>query len=218
MILEIYQMSKKSFWISFSLVMLIILALFSLFIITEPRQIDLSYDSSPQKLIMYADSRWYPGIPSRNEPPCWGQTYPTLRVWGDGTVFYEYWVTGQPEPSYWTGDLTSDQIQSILNSLVSHGFFSGWTPEIMNPAGQFLKFGAHITQKDIEYTGQEVYPAFFNQIIDQIKPHLVLVDLKTITDVRVISLIDLFQSCFSPQENTPEPSKPTATPILPSST
>jgi len=198
-------MRRKSYWISFSLLILLLLTLLGLFVFSRPRQIDLSYDSSPQNLILYADMRWYGGIPPLNEPACLGQTFPSLRVWGDGTVFYENWARGQSEPAYWSGHLTPDQIHTLLVSLASKGFFSGWTPEMVNPAGQFLNFGVHTASKDVEYTGEEPQPTFYNQIIEQIMPQLQPVDQQTMTDFRVTSLIDQIQSCALQAKNTPVP-------------
>lgn len=206
-------MRRKSLWIIFSLFVLTVLALLGLFVVSRPRQIDLSYDSSPQKVIMYSDLRWYVFIPPPNEPACLGQYFPSLRVWGDGLVFYEDWPTGQAQPSYWSGHLMPDQIHSILVFLVSQGFFSGWTPEIMNQGGQGLHFGVHLKIQDVEYPAQEIQPLFFTQIIEQISPQLHPVDQLTMTDSRITSLIVVFQSCISMENNTPVPLKPTSTPI-----
>ncbi len=206
-------MRRKSLWIVFSLIMLIILALAGLTIVSRPRQVELSYDASPQKVIISADSRTYGGIPPRDQPACLGQIYPNLRVWGDGTLFYENWSSGQAEPSYWSGQLTPDQVHALLTWLGSQGFFSGWTVAGVNPAGQFMNFSVHLRQKDIEFTAEVPQPQFFNQLIEQILPQLVRVDQRTMTDARITSLIAVYQTCIAEGKFTPTPPKPTPTPI-----
>ncbi len=205
-------MKRKSLWIVFSLLILMILALAGLAIFSRPRQIDLSYDASPQKVIISADSRTYGGIPPPDQPACLGQIYPNLRVWGDGTLFYENWASGQAEPSYWSGQLTPDQIHALLTWLGSQGFFSGWT-EGVNPAGQFMNFGVHLRQKDIEFTAPEAQPQFFTQAIEQILPQLVRIDQQTMTDARITRLVDEYQTCVAILKYTPTPPRPTYTPI-----
>ncbi len=206
-------MRRKSLWIVFSLLILIILALASLLVVYRPRPIDLSYDASPQNVIIHADARLVGGLPQHGLPSCVGRIYPRLMVWGDGTVFYENWPSGQAEPSYWSGQLTSDQIHLVLAQLASEGFFNGWTPEYMNQGGQFLDFVVHLTNWYEEYTAQEAEPPFFTQLIEQITPQLVPVDLQTTTDSRITRLVDEYQTCVAILNYTPTPPRPTYTPI-----
>jgi hypothetical protein len=200
-------MKSKSRWMIYFIILIVFLAFLSLLYINRSQQINFTYDTSPQSEIIYSDLRWYGGIPPTNEPRCLGQIFPSLRVWGDGMVFYENWATGQSETSYWSGHFTPDQIHSILVSLASKGFFSGWTPEMVNPAGQFLNFGVHIIKKDVEYTGQEGQPLFYNQLIEQIMLQLSPVDQQAMTDFRITSLVDQIQSCVNKVINTPVPQK-----------
>jgi hypothetical protein len=198
-------MKSKSRWMIYLIILIVFLAFLSFFYINRSQQINFTYDTSPQSEIIYSDLRWYGGIPPANEPRCLGQIFPSLRVWGDGMVFYVNWATGQSEPSYWSGHLTPNQIHSLLVSLASKGFFSGWTPEMVNPAGQFLNFGVHIASKDVECTGEEPQPTFYNQIIEQIMPQLLPVDQQAMTDFRITNLIDQIQSCTLQVKNTTVP-------------
>jgi hypothetical protein len=205
-------MRRKSVWIVFSLIVIIILVILGLYAVSRMRQFDYSYNSSAQNVVIYSDLKWYPVVPPPAEPTCLGQFFPSLRVWGDGLVFLDPWTAGQPELRYWTGWITSEKIQALLASLRSYGFFGGWTPVGPNPAATWLRIGVHLNNQSWEYSTGDLSPKLYTQLIDQLMPQLSPVDPRAEIDFRVTGLIDAIQSCLSGEQPTPISPEPETTP------
>ncbi len=186
---------SKLLWIFVSSLVIVSLAVLGLLARLRRQQPDLAYDSHATSVVIYADMRWYPGATPPDQP-CLGQFFPRLRVWGDGLVFLDVSQAGLEGPVQWSGNLTSAQLQSALETLNANGFFSGLTPGIPNPAGTWLRIGVHLQTKSFEYQMGDLNPTLYVQLIDQIKPHLKPINQQEEMDSRIKSILAVIQSCI----------------------
>jgi hypothetical protein len=108
-------------------------------------------------------------------------------------------MAGYGGPSQWTGYLTSSEIDSALSLLSASGFLSGYTPEIVNQAGQNLRLIIHLKDRSVEYDFQVPSSKVYTQLIDLIKPRLQPVSQMQTYDPRVETLIDGINSCLEKQ-------------------
>jgi len=132
---------------------------------------NLDYDSSPNAIIIYADIQPYPGAPPPGKE-CLRRFVPRLRIWGDGLVFLDIGMFGRTPPFQWNGQLDCEQLRTILKFLNEQGFFVKWEPGMINPAGTWFRMGANLKSKDVEYSGGDLEPPLYADLVRQIMPHL----------------------------------------------
>jgi hypothetical protein len=149
-------------------------------------QPDLSYESRPDQIILYADIQPIAGAPPPNTT-CRYLFVPRLRIWGDGVVFLDISESGLTAPSLWSGTLTSEQIKDVLLSLQRLGFFDkDWQIDTYgpNPAGTWFQMGAHLKTQDVEHSSGVLKPSFYQDFIDTIKPSLTPFSIDNKPDAR----------------------------------
>jgi hypothetical protein len=137
-------------------------------------QPDLSYESRPDQVILYADIQPIAGAPPPNTT-CRYLFVPRLRIWGDGLVFLDVSESGLTDPPLWSGQLTPEQIKDVLTSLQRLGFFDkDWQIDTYgpNPSGTWFQIGAHLKTQDAEHSSGVLKPSFYQDLIGKIKPSL----------------------------------------------
>jgi hypothetical protein len=153
----------------------------------------IPYDNNPDNVVVYTDIRTYPGAPPPGQE-CLGRYFPRLRIWGDGLVFLEISSANVNQPSLWSGHLTPNQMQLILNFLNKQGFFDSWTPQVPNPAGTGLQIGTHLKERSFEYS-LDLETNIYTQLIAQLLPELQPFSQQTLNDARLTQVLAEVNIC-----------------------
>jgi hypothetical protein len=147
---------------------------------------DLSYDTQPSTIILYADIHGHGGPP---QPGDTCLTYPRLRIWGDGFVLLSIATYGSTEPPLWSGKLTANQVNDILDSLQQQGFFNQTShSDGPNTACTSLYLWANLKSQSVHYESGNLAPNLYNALLGKIKPSLTPFTLDKIPDARIRTL------------------------------
>jgi hypothetical protein len=152
------------------------------------REPDLTYNTSRDHVILYADVQPIPGGLPRGTT-CRYDSIPRLRIWGDGLVFLDVSQFGVPGSVLWSGVLPAEQIQALLAFLQGQGFFNHrWTPSGANPAGTWLTIGSQLKSGTEEYSTGDLSPGLYQELISRIQPSLTPFTLNDLPDPRFNAL------------------------------
>src|SRR5262249_14600690 len=110
----------------------------------------LAYIPQATTEIIYANLQPYAGAPRPGEECLYGIA-PILSIFGDGRTGLDLRYTQSASPWQWEGELTSQQLQTVLQGLDQQGFFTPWKSDGPNPSGTYLEFGVRLQSKTIVY-------------------------------------------------------------------
>src|SRR5262245_8613224 len=131
----------------------------------------LSYNPPATTEIIYANLQPYAGAPRPGEECLYGIA-PILSIFGDGRTGLDLRYTQSASPWQWEGQLTSQQLQTVLQGLDQQGFFTRWKSDGPNPSGTYLEFGVRLQSKTIVYISGNPDPAFYRSLVRQLLPLL----------------------------------------------
>jgi hypothetical protein len=123
----------------------------------------------PLAVVIYADLEINAGAPRLGQT-CLSPTYPALRVWGDGLTFVS--ITdrvGSAAAQRFSGNLSKQQIDDLLNYLTAQGFFSDSVQDSANPAADYLHIGATRQGITTRHTLGDLEPAFYIGLLAKMK-------------------------------------------------
>jgi hypothetical protein len=133
--------------------------------------VSLAYIPHATTEIVYANLQPYAGAPRPGEE-CLYTIAPILRIFGDGRTGLDLRYTQSAPPWQWEGELTSQQLQTVLQGLNQQGFFTPWKSDGPNPAGTYLEFGVRLQSKTVVYISGNPDPAFYRSLVRQLLPLL----------------------------------------------
>lgn len=152
------------------------------------RKPDLTYNTSPDHVILYADIQPFPG-PLPPGTSCRYDSVPRLRIWGDGLVFLDDSQYASLGTVLWSGKLSVEQVQALLVFLQGQGFFTHrWMTDSANPAGVGLQIGSQLKTGSEEYGSGDLNPPRYRELIGRIKPSLTPFTLDNLPDHRFNAL------------------------------
>ena len=135
----------------------------------------------------------------RNGLVCLYSSMPVLRVWGDGLAFVRpFGASDKPFAERYTGNLTAEQVADLLDYLNRAGFLGDWTPEGINPAGNYFYVGVNLMRGSRQQTFSTVEPEFYLALLDQLLPLLTLRQPGDVVDDRIFDLNEL-RACVTPR-------------------
>jgi len=158
---------------------------------------ELVYDNRSDVIVVHVDIH-YPGVPrpTMSVDDCYRIFLPTLRIWGDGLVYYNESWGNVDRSAVLSGTIGSDKLKGILNYLNSQHFFTAWEHEDINPAGTLLKIGAQLMHRPaVEYETGELIPAVYIKLINTLKPELVSINDQKTIDPRIESILIEYNGC-----------------------
>jgi hypothetical protein len=133
--------------------------------------VSLAYTAQATTEVVYANLQPYAGAP-RPAEECLRTVAPVLRIFGDGRAGLDLRYTKSASPWQWEGQLTPQQLQTVLQGLDQQGFFTTWKPDEPNPAGTYLEFGVRLESKTVSYISGTPDPPFYQSVVQQILPLL----------------------------------------------
>lgn len=147
---------------------------------------ELTYTLQASARIVFVDIH-YPGIPEPKDiaDPCYRPYRAALRIWGDGTVYLNEKLVDDPSEIL-SGQISAGELEDILETLNTQGFFTNWGPPGPNPAGTDLRIGATLKNRPaVEYTTGDVGLGLYVDIAKAVKPKLTAIDQQDTVDARV---------------------------------
>jgi len=133
--------------------------------------VSLAYTAQATTAVVYANLQPSAGAPRPGEE-CLYTVAPVLRVFGDGRAGLDLRYTKSASPWQWEGQLTPQQLQTLLQGLNQQGFFTPWKSDRSNPAGTYLEFGVHLESKTVAYISGNPDPPFYRALVQQLLPNL----------------------------------------------
>jgi hypothetical protein len=138
-----------------------------------PKKEPLSYSYDAETLIIYGDHNSWPGGPVPGQE-C--NRIPNFRIWGDGRIVYSDINNGNR--IVYTGKISQEKLQNILEMLDERGFFFDSPPNSVNPAGTAYKLIVNLENKQYQSFWSdktEIYSDLINAIkqenLEKYTPH-----------------------------------------------
>jgi hypothetical protein len=153
----------------------------------------------PPSVVIYANLEINSGAP-RPGQACLTPTYPSLRVWGDGLAFVSIADSiGSASAQRFSGNLSQQQVDDLLNDLAAQGFFSDSLQDSANPAADYLHIGASRQGTMTRHTLGDLQPAFYVGLVAKLKSLLQLLTSTATVNSRIKPLLVVQCSTAAPQ-------------------
>ncbi len=139
----------------------------------------------------------YPGVPIPTTQP--GDRYctyvPELVIWADGFAFLDVSLVRKPDVIR-VGKLKAETIAAVGNRLMMGGFYAGWLPLELNPAGTMLRLtGQSGLGSTIERVTGNLDETVYTGIQALVAPELHLMPDQGAVDTRVTQILDAYLGC-----------------------